>query len=332
MRMIVLDGRSSWPSSLAGSFRADRPPARTDEVVSVAERVFAAAGLGRSGLDLLAEGRTRSISWPRPGEMAALVARRSRVRHRIGRRARETASDGLEPRTGASTAPSTALSSWTTELRIARDGTIPGLAEVRGARARRSRAAPDPGPEDQRQRGPSNEGEPAVLFLGGHHAREWISVEVPLLLGRSLLEDYGLDPRSEALVDAGEIWIVPIVNPDGLEYSIHVYRLLAQEPAGQRRTGPIGVDLNRNYGQAWGIRQRWVERPSGLRRLPRDGDRSRSRRRPPCGRSRELPGFPRPWSRSTAIGRRSCTLGAIRRSPPPDEAALGAAGRGDGRT
>ena len=68
------------------------------------------------------------------------------------------------------------------------------------------------------------EEEAEVLFLGCHHAREWISVEVPYLLGKYLLENYQTDADVKRLVDSSEIWIVPLVNPDGLEYSIHVYR------------------------------------------------------------------------------------------------------------
>ena len=95
------------------------------------------------------------------------------------------------------------------------------------------------------------DGEVEVLFLGCHHAREWISVEVPLLLARFLLENYGTDARVRRLVDESEIWIVPLVNPDGLEYSIHFYRYWRKN----RRfnsPGSYGVDLNRNYGYQWG--------------------------------------------------------------------------------
>jgi hypothetical protein len=96
-----------------------------------------------------------------------------------------------------------------------------------------------------------DEGEAAVFFLGCHHAREWISVEVPYLFGEYLLEHYGTDPRVRDLVDRSEIWIVPLVNPDGLEYSIHVYRYWRKN----RRANPdgsYGVDINRNYGYQWG--------------------------------------------------------------------------------
>jgi len=96
-----------------------------------------------------------------------------------------------------------------------------------------------------------DEGEAGVLFLGCHHAREWISVEVPLLLARYLAEHAESDPAVADLVARGEIWIVPLVNPDGLEYSIDVYRYWRKN----RRANPdgsFGVDLNRNYGHMWG--------------------------------------------------------------------------------
>jgi carboxypeptidase T len=92
---------------------------------------------------------------------------------------------------------------------------------------------------------------PEVLFLGCHHAREWISVEVPYQLGKYLAENYALDPEVRRLVDAAAIWIVPLVNPDGLEYSIQYYRYWRKN----RRAGAdgsFGVDLNRNYGYRWG--------------------------------------------------------------------------------
>jgi carboxypeptidase T len=96
-----------------------------------------------------------------------------------------------------------------------------------------------------------DEDEAEILFLGCHHAREWISVEVPFLLASYLLENYPGDPRVRRAVDRSEIWIVPLVNPDGLEYSIRYYRYWRKN----RRLNPdgsFGVDLNRNYGYGWG--------------------------------------------------------------------------------
>ncbi len=96
----------------------------------------------------------------------------------------------------------------------------------------------------------ADEGEPAALFLGCHHAREWISVEVPFLLGKYLLENYAAEAEAKRLVDAAEIWIVPMVNPDGHDYSARVYRYWRKNRR-DNGDGTFGVDPNRNYGFAW---------------------------------------------------------------------------------
>ncbi len=95
------------------------------------------------------------------------------------------------------------------------------------------------------------ENEASVVFLGCHHAREWISVEVPYLLGKYLVENYATNTEVKRLVDNCEIWIVPLVNPDGLEYSIHFYRYWRKNMR-NNGNGTYGVDLNRNYGYKWG--------------------------------------------------------------------------------
>jgi hypothetical protein len=97
----------------------------------------------------------------------------------------------------------------------------------------------------------NNEDEAEVLFLGCHHAREWISVEVPLFLARYLLNNYESDSSIRDLINSSEIWIVPLVNPDGLEYSIYYYRYWRKNRR-DNGNGSFGVDLNRNYGFKWG--------------------------------------------------------------------------------
>lgn len=95
------------------------------------------------------------------------------------------------------------------------------------------------------------EDEPEVLFIGCHHAREWIAVEVPFYLAKYLVENYDTDPLIRSYVDNGEIWIVPMLNPDGHQYTIDVDRLWRKN----RRNnggGSYGVDLNRNYSYMWG--------------------------------------------------------------------------------
>jgi hypothetical protein len=85
---------------------------------------------------------------------------------------------------------------------------------------------------------------PNVLFLGGHHAREWISVEMAL----RLLEHFATPGNTPA---AHDVWVIPVVNPDGYAFSFTTERLWRKN----RRAngdGSFGVDLNRNYPAFWG--------------------------------------------------------------------------------
>jgi carboxypeptidase T len=89
-----------------------------------------------------------------------------------------------------------------------------------------------------------------VAFLGCHHAREWISVEVPFRLAEHLLENSSSDPV-QGWLQQGEVWVAPMVNPDGHEHTRTQNRLWRKN---RRRNpgGSIGVDPNRNYGYMWG--------------------------------------------------------------------------------
>jgi murein tripeptide amidase MpaA len=100
-----------------------------------------------------------------------------------------------------------------------------------------------------------NEAEPNIFIVGCHHAREWISVEVPLLFAQYLLEHYQDNPDVRRAIDGAQVYIMPIQNPDGLEFSIHTYRMWRKN---RRYNGNYdgyllwGVDTNRNYGYMWG--------------------------------------------------------------------------------
>ena len=97
-----------------------------------------------------------------------------------------------------------------------------------------------------------DDNEPDILFMGGIHAREWISVEVPFYLANYLLDHYGSDQKVKQLVDSREIWIVPLVNPDGLEYS-RAYDRNWRKNRRDNGDGSFGVDPNRNFGYNWGL-------------------------------------------------------------------------------
>ncbi|MGZ3771010.1 MAG: M14 family metallopeptidase [Bdellovibrio sp.] len=95
---------------------------------------------------------------------------------------------------------------------------------------------------------------PAVAFMGGHHAREHLSVELPIYYIEYLLTEYANgNPRIRNLVDSRDIYIIPMVNPDGAEYDIAsgTYRSWRKNRS-PNDDGSFGVDLNRNYGFGWG--------------------------------------------------------------------------------
>ena len=90
-----------------------------------------------------------------------------------------------------------------------------------------------------------------VAFLGCHHAREWLAVEVPYLLAEHLLQNSSSDPVQRWL-QQGEVWVAPMVNPDGHEYTQTPANRLWRKNRRRNQDGSIGVDPNRNYGYMWG--------------------------------------------------------------------------------
>ncbi len=103
----------------------------------------------------------------------------------------------------------------------------------------------------------TDEGEPEVMFDGLHHAREHLSAEMPLYILRLLAGNYQKDTatgrRVTRIVDSRRIWIIPMVDPDGLEYDLggHPYRSWRKNRQPNPGSSAVGTDLNRNYSTAW---------------------------------------------------------------------------------
>jgi hypothetical protein len=164
-----------------------------------------------------------------------------------------------------------------------------------------------------------------ILITGCHHAREWISVEVPYLLAEYLILNFNDNPttpkelRIKHLLLNRQIWIVPMVNPDGHSFSIsddrdwrtNRRRLLitaqdiadANHPAHDPIRAPqlkfngfnaqdrfihptpntyIGIDINRNYPTASGLFQ-WGQETYFPGMEGQEGGRMTSRDPQDCG-------------------------------------------------
>jgi carboxypeptidase A2 len=93
----------------------------------------------------------------------------------------------------------------------------------------------------------------AVLIDCGIHAREWIAPAVCVYLVHALTSQYGKDKRITELLDSVDVYVLPVVNPDGYEYSrTRGHRLWrkTRSKTGSRRC--IGVDPNRNFPYKFG--------------------------------------------------------------------------------
>lgn len=100
-----------------------------------------------------------------------------------------------------------------------------------------------------------DEDEFSVNYDGMHHAREPMGMETCLVLIEHLLSNYGVMPEITSMVDSIEIWITPIVNPEGYKYIVDNrlvspwWRKNLRDNNKNSRFDPDadGVDLNRNY-------------------------------------------------------------------------------------
>ncbi len=92
---------------------------------------------------------------------------------------------------------------------------------------------------------------PGAFFLGNLHAREHLTNEVPLLLAAWLL-DHKNSSDVKKYIDTLDIYIVPMANPDGVEYNIKTGRYIHhRKNMSVNQDKSLGVDLNRNFDSWW---------------------------------------------------------------------------------
>lgn len=96
----------------------------------------------------------------------------------------------------------------------------------------------------------SDEDEPELMFNAEHHAREVMTPEITMDIIDYLTTNYGSDPQVTGWVDELEIWVVPMVNPDGNAYCWSTYSMWRKNR--RNNGGSYGVDVNRNYPFLWG--------------------------------------------------------------------------------
>ena len=94
-----------------------------------------------------------------------------------------------------------------------------------------------------------------VLAYSQEHAREWATPLVTLEFAERLLANYATDAETHALLQDVDVFVIPMVNPDGAHYSFNDFNMQRKNMdnycTGAQRD-PVhrdewGVDVNRNY-------------------------------------------------------------------------------------
>jgi hypothetical protein len=92
---------------------------------------------------------------------------------------------------------------------------------------------------------------PVIYIFSTVHAREWIAPMTTSYIASKLTESYSTDERVRRLLDRSRVVIVPVGNPDGYRYSWSDERYWRTNRR-DNGDGTFGVDINRNWGYAWG--------------------------------------------------------------------------------
>ncbi|XP_059476844.1 carboxypeptidase A2-like [Neocloeon triangulifer] len=108
----------------------------------------------------------------------------------------------------------------------------------------------------------NSEPKPAIWIDGGTHAREWISPAVTTYMIKQLVE---YSKTNRLIVNSFDWYILPVLNPDGYEYSHTTDRLWRKTRSENEDEGralwsdlfsfcynKVGVDPNRNWDFHWG--------------------------------------------------------------------------------
>ena len=89
------------------------------------------------------------------------------------------------------------------------------------------------------------EGERPSLLVTAHiHAVEYIGSFVARALARKVVSEYGRDAEITSLIDRADVWVVPLLNPDGAD---RVWRRGGYVGLANSRVTADGVDPNRNF-------------------------------------------------------------------------------------
>ncbi|KAB5587196.1 hypothetical protein PHYPO_G00010300 [Pangasianodon hypophthalmus] len=92
---------------------------------------------------------------------------------------------------------------------------------------------------------------PAIFMDCGIHAREWISPAFCQWFVQEAVTTYGSDAQMTSLLDTLDIFVLPVFNVDGYEYSWKSERMWRKTRSRNSGSSCIGTDPNRNFDAGW---------------------------------------------------------------------------------
>lgn len=90
-----------------------------------------------------------------------------------------------------------------------------------------------------------------ILITGGLHGREWISTSTVNYLLWSVVTSYDKEPMITKLLKNYDIVFVPVLNPDGYQYTWETDRLWRKSRQQTKMRFCRGLDLDHAFGYGW---------------------------------------------------------------------------------
>ncbi|KAI1436064.1 hypothetical protein GGR50DRAFT_693626 [Xylaria sp. CBS 124048] len=90
-----------------------------------------------------------------------------------------------------------------------------------------------------------------ILVTGGFHGREWISISSVNYVAWSFIQSLDRDPMINEILKKFDLVFIPVLNPDGYDYTWEVDRLWRKSRQRTKMSYCRGLDLDHSFSYQW---------------------------------------------------------------------------------